>query len=318
MRQGSLLLLLSADMKRIVHRKLPDGSFRNVQPFHVSMEGLEKVVLCRDEDDYDVLIKILCICARRKNVIIVVYAAVSNHSHVAVLAASQEHADAFGQEVKRMYSMWFSRRYGEQRTLQKMDVKAICLDTEWYVRNALAYILRNALDNGCNVNEYRWSGYRAMFGNDHKELTGSRSVAKLSKQERRTIMHTGDKLDNVDWRLDKDGHLVPSSFCDHEYLEQAFENEQAFFLKTIGGQNAAEMKLKLVDNPRKMLTDSEFYKVVNEIAERWFQMDLGRLSVQQKTRMIPYLRRTMRTTIPQLARTMGLSREMISETLGKR
>ena len=279
------------------------------------MEGLEKVVLCRDDDDYDVLIKILCVCAQRKNVIIVVYAAVSNHSHIAVLAASQEHADAFGQEVKRMYSMWFSRRYGEQRVLQKMDIKAICLDTDWYVRNALAYILRNAMDNGYNVNEYRWSGYRAMFGKDHKELTDSRSVARLSKQERRSIMHTGDKLDNVDWRLDMDGHLIPSSFCDHDYLEQAFENEQTFFLKTIGGQNAAEMKLKLVDNPRKMLNDSEFHKVVNETAERWFQTSLGHLSLNQKTRLIPYIRRTMRTTIPQLARTFGLERNTVTEIL---
>ena len=305
-------------MKRIVHRKLPDGSFRNVQSYHVSMEGMEKVVLCRDDADYDALVKILCICARRKNVIIVVYAVVSNHCHAAVLAASQEAADSFGQEAKRMYSMWFSRRYGEQGTLQKMDVKAIVLDSEWYVRNALAYILRNALDNGCNVNEYRWSGYRAMFGKDGKEMASGRMVSGLTKQECRMLMHTGDKLHDVGWRIDAEGQLIPSSFCDHEYLEQAFEHDQAFFLKTIGGQNAAELKVKLIDNPRMRLSDSEFYKVVNETAERWFQTDLSRLSIQQKARLLPYLRRTMRTSIPQLARTLGISRDRIEEMLGKR
>ena len=84
-------------MRRIVHRKLPDGNFRNVQPYHVSMEGMKTAVLCRDDDDYDALVKIICVCARRKNVIIVVYAVVSNHCHAAVLAASQEAADSFGQ-----------------------------------------------------------------------------------------------------------------------------------------------------------------------------------------------------------------------------
>lgn len=304
-------------MKRIAHRKLPDGSFRNVQPFHVSMEGLEKVVLCRDDQDYDAFVKILCVCARRKNVIIIVYAVVSNHCHTAVLAVSQEDADAFGQEAKRMFSMWFSRRYGEHRALQKMDVKAICLDNDWYVRNALAYILRNALDNGCNVNEYKWSGYRAMFGKDEREMASSRPIAQLTKKERRSIMHTGDRLEDVRWRIDDSGQLLPSSICDHEYLEQAFENDQAFFLKTIGGQNPAEMKLKLIEGPRTILVDSEFYKAVNETAERWFQTDLSRLSIQQKVRMIPYLHRTMRTTIPQLARTMGLSRIQISRALGQ-
>lgn len=305
-------------MRRIVHRKLPDGNFRNVQPYHVSMEGMKTAVLCRDDDDYDALVKIICVCARRKNVIIVVYAVVSNHCHAAVLAASQEAADSFGQEAKRMYSMWFSRRYGELRTLQKMDVKAICLDTDWYVRHALAYILRNALDNGCNVNEYRWSGYRAMFGKDTLALTSGRLVAALTKQERRKYMHTGDKLDNITWRIDAEGRLIPSSFCDHEYLEQAFENDQAFFLKTIGGQNPAEMKLKLVDGPRTILSDNEFYKLANETSERWFHTDLSKLSIQQKIRLLPYLRRTHRTTVPQLARTLGLNRDKITEVLGKK
>ena len=302
-------------MKRIVHRKLPDGRFRNVQPFHVSMEGLQKTILCRDDRDYDAMVKILCVCARRKNVLIIVYAVVSNHCHTAVLAVSQEAAEDFGQEVKRMYSMWFSRRYGEQRQMQRMDVKALSLDSDWYVRNALAYILRNALDNGCNVNEYPWSGYRAMFRNKDRDMASGRPVSGLTKQERRNLMHTGDRLDDVSWLLDTEGQLVPSSICDHDYLEQAFENDQVFFMKTIGGQNAAEMKLKLIDNPRKMRPDSEFYKEVHETVLRWFQTDLSLLSLNQKVRIIPYIHRTMHTSIPQLARTFGLDRNMVANVL---
>ncbi|MBQ1623274.1 MAG: hypothetical protein II097_01790, partial [Bacteroidales bacterium] len=82
-------------MRRIVSRKLPDGSIRHVQPFHISMEGLEKTILCRDEQDYDAMVKILCVCARRRNVLIIVYAVVSNHSHVAVLATGHSEAFAF-------------------------------------------------------------------------------------------------------------------------------------------------------------------------------------------------------------------------------
>ena len=40
-------------MQRIVSRVLPSGSTCNVQPYHVCLEGLEKAVLCRDEEDYD-------------------------------------------------------------------------------------------------------------------------------------------------------------------------------------------------------------------------------------------------------------------------
>ena len=115
-------------MRRIINQELPDGSIRQVQPFHISLEGLKTAVLCRDERDYDAMVKILCIAARRKNVIVIIYAVVSNHCHLAVLATSQEDAYACGQEIKKMYGMWFNRRYSEKAIMKGVDVKAILLD----------------------------------------------------------------------------------------------------------------------------------------------------------------------------------------------
>lgn len=180
-------------MRRIVQRTLPDGTIGNVQPFHICLEGLEKAVLCRDDKDYDAFVKIICLAARRKNVIVVIYTVVSNHSHATVLALCQEDADSYGEEVKKMASMWVSGRYGERKLLRGTDIKAPCLDSDWYVRNALAYVPRNALDNGCNVNEYRWSGYRAMFrGRIPPGAPGPvRKVAEMTRREHRALFHYG-------------------------------------------------------------------------------------------------------------------------------
>ena len=300
-------------MKRTVLRRLPDGSGAYVSPFHISMKGLEKLILFRDDSDYDAMVKILCVCAMRKNVIIIIYAVVSNHCHIAVLAKTQEDAQKYGLEAKRMYSMWFSGKYHMSGVMVKVDIKAIPLDNDWYVRNALAYIPRNALDNGCNINEYEWSGFSAMFRQN--DCSGAIAVKSLSKKEKRTMMHTGDKLDDVPWLLDKSGHLIPSSFCDHSYLEQAFNNDLTYFLRVIGGQNSSDLTFRLVDGPRTMLTDGEFIKLVTEISNRWFQSDLQELSLEQKIKLLPYVYRTMKTTIPQLARTFSLSRCEIEHIL---
>ena len=281
------------------------------------MEGLERTILCRDEEDYDAMVKILCVSARRKNVVLVIYAVVSNHCHAVVLARYQQDADDYGEEVKRMAAMWFSRKYGESGVLKGTDVKAICLDSDWYVRSALAYVPRNALDNGCNVNEYPWSGYRAMFSQDVSKRVSARQVSSLPRDEMRRIMHTGDKLKDVPWLLDDSGRLIPSSICDSAYLEQAFGNDQSFFLRTIGSLNPAEMNQKLIDNPRKRLTDSEFYKHTAAVSLRWFKAELSRLSLEQKARLIPYISRTMKTSVPQLARTFGLDRGVIRKMLGR-
>lgn len=274
---------------------------------------MERLILFRDDDDYDAMVKIMCVCAKRKNVIIIIYAVVSNHCHVAVLANTQEEAYEYGQEIKRIYSMWFSGKYGHEKSLLGVDIKAMALDSDWYVRNALAYIPRNALDNGCNVNEYKWSGFSAMFR--ERNSTGATPVKTLKKQQKRETMHTGDRLDDVPWLLDKDGSLIPYSFCDYTYLEQAFNNNLSFFLKTIGGQNSSEMSWKLVDGPRTMLTDTDFLNSANELSVNWFQIGLPCLSVEKKIRLILYMYRTSKTTVAQLSRTFGISRSEIERIL---
>ena len=304
-------------MNRTVLRQMPDGSVRYAQPYHVSMEGQKTVVLCRDDEDYDAMVKIICVCARRENVIVIIYAVVSNHSHVAILAICQEDADAFSEEIKKMYSMWFSRKYGRTGIMRTVDVKALLLDSDWYTRNALAYVPRNALDNGCNVDEYPWSGYKAMFSTAPYASPSARKIADMTKIERRDVMHTGDKLADVRWLVDDNGRLIPKSFCDFEYLEQAFEHDQAYFLKTIGGQNSAEMRHKLVEAPRHMLTDNEFLKIAEETSQRWFSSPIDQISIDRKNRLIPYLFRTVKTTVPQLSRSFGLPREEVSHILAR-
>ena len=301
-------------MRRIVVRALPDGSVLPVYPFHVCIKGLETTVLCRDDEDYDAMVKVICVSARRCNVIVVIYAVVSNHCHVAVLAVSQEDADKYGKDLKKVYSMWFSRKYEERNILSRIETKAIFLDSDWYVRNALAYIPRNALDNSCNVNEYKWSGYRAMFAGENTEQTAKR-VSKLNARERKAIMHTGDKLDRVPWLLDNENHLIPSSFCDHTYLEQAFNNNQSFFLKTIGTLNTAELSYNLEERPYKMVGDTEFQKSVEEISQRWFSKPISALSIEQKNKLVPYVSHIMKTTPKQLCRVFEVSPERMESML---
>lgn len=300
-------------MKRLVERVMPDGYRRLVSPFHMSMKGLENAVLCRDDEDYGVMVKYIAICARRKNVITIIYAVVSNHAHVAVLAESQKEADDFGRELKRIYSMWFSRKYKERGILQRIDARAVPLENEFHIRNALAYIPRNAQDNGCSPHDYKWSGFKAMF---RKENTPGRPVRLMSTRDWEDLMHTGDSLKDVSWRLDSHDDIIPDSFCDSLYLEQAFNGDPSFFYRTIGSVNPAEMNELLVEGPRRMLPDTELYCIASDLCRQWFKQDLNTLPYGKKSRILSYLWRTRKTTTGQQARVLGLSRESVQEALG--
>lgn len=301
-------------MERSVVRKMPDGRTKRVEPYHVCLKGLETAVLCRDEEDYDVMVKVLAVCAWRNNVIIISYSAVSNHTHTAALAVKWDDAQAFGEDCKKVYSMYFQRKYGEEGILRRVKVKALWLDNPFHLRNTLAYIPRNALDNGGDITDYPWSGHLAMF---RSEPPAGRPVSSLTKRERRKLLHTGESLKGVPWQLDGKGRLIPYSICDHAYLEQVFNGDPAYYLKTIGGVNVAEMHFRLEEKPYVPQTDTEFYKTVNDLCSNWFGADLTVLSLERKIRIIPYIYRTSRTTIPQLARIFGLDRSRIASILGK-
>ena len=295
---------------KAVIREMPDGRICRVFPFHISFEGLERNIICRDDEDCDRMVKVLAVCSIRKNVIIIIYAVVSNHAHVAVLAERYEDAYAYGEEVKRTYSLMFRHKYGEAATLRKTDICVQTLDTDWYLRNALAYIPRNAYDNGAqNIADYKWTGFRAFFRHS-KKAEGS-PVAKMSRREWRRLFHTGDNLGRVMWLIDSNNELIPASFCDTGYLEKAFANDEAFFYKCVGAVNTAEMTQKLVSSPRILKSDAEFLKEVKELSVRWFNTDIRDLPQSKKTRLLPYVFKTMKTTVPQLARVFGMDRDFI-------
>ena len=116
----------------------------------------------------------------------------------------------------------------------------------------------------------------------------------------------------------RDNRLVPASCCDWEYLESAFNHDEAFFLKTIGTVNPAEMEQKLLHNLKERQTDSAFLVTVEDLSGRWFQKTPTNLTLEQKTRLLPYLYRSYRTTVGQLARCLREDPQTIERIIRKR
>ena len=300
--------------ERIVTRQLPDRTIGKVLPFHISLEGMESVLLCRDAEDYDTMIKYFHVCTWVNNVLVIIDIAMSNHGHASILAKDYYSADRAGQLFKKNYSQYLSWKYGEKRTLNRASVNVQYLHSDWYVRNTLAYIPRNALDVGVSVDEYPWSSYRAMFSTAPRDPF-SRKVSSLSRRDKESLLHTHADLRGVPWLLDRQGRLDPASACDRQYLESAFNHDQAFFLKTIGTVNCAEMHQKLVSGPRRWHKDDEFHLILADTADRWFHKRIPELTLEMKSRMIPYFYRSYKTSATQLARCLRLEVRQVEEIL---
>ncbi len=303
--------------QRIVTRTLPDGSTRKVYPFHISLEGMESITLCRDEEDYGHLEKCFYIACWMCNCLPIIGIVMSNHGHLALLAVNMAIAQKVGELIKKRHSQYLSWKYNEKSIMRRTDINVQYLDNEWYVRNALAYIPRNALDTGCRIEDYRWSGYRGMFVNG-KCPVNTRKVSEMSRREREALFRSHEDLSHVPWLVNRDGFVEPVSACDYPYLESAFNNDPAFFLKTIGLLNPSEMEQKLVLNGRQRHSDTELLAIISNLAEKWYKRTVQNLTPEMKARLIPYLDRSYRTSVPQLARCMQLPRDTVSQLLPKR
>lgn len=298
--------------------ELSDGKIVRMYPFHISMEGMESRILCRNDEDYDVFIKTLVLSTHKKLSSVVVYCVVSNHAHYILLTHSYFTALEIANEVKRIYSMYLTNKYSEKKVLKGIDVNVILIDSDRYLRNAIAYDIRNALDNGANnVNEYEWSSFRSIFCNGKIQVP-ARYVNSLSKREKRYIMRSHQKMDDVMWQINPSNALEPASICDWKYVEGAFLNDHSFFMRSIGTVNSAEMKQKLIDNFKERKSDQEMIKCVDDISCIWYNNHLNSLPIEKKARLLPYIYRTYRTTPNQLARIFEISREKVFSLLNKK
>lgn len=295
-------------------RTLQDGRTVAMYPFHISMEGLESQILCRDDSDYDYYVKNIFVCSLRCNIIVIMYAVVSNHAHIAVLAMCHEDARKYGEEVKRIYGMYLSKKYGIH-ALESTDVDVQSLYSDQYVRNTLAYIVRNALDNSDSIRNYKWTGFRGTFRKEPPP--GCRPVNSLRVREVRNIFHSHQNLKSVSWLINENNELEPWGACDRWYLEDAFFNDEAYFMKLIGSVNMAEMEEKLVIAPRNMVKDNELLIIANETAEKWFSKPVSSLSVERKISLVTFLSHTQHTTIPQLARVIGLPKDKVTAIISR-
>lgn len=296
--------------ERVVSRMLPDGSTRKVYPFHISLEGMESVLLCRDNEDYDQLEKAFYLSAYKNNSLVITHIAMSNHGHLGLLAPSMETALLVGENIKKHHSQYISWKYNEPGILSRSHVDIQYLDSDWYVRHALAYIPRNANDTGYRIEDYPWSGYRGLFM-EGKSPLACRRVSSLSRREREALFRTHLDLSCVPWLINAQGSIEPASACDWRYLESAFDNDQAFFLKMIGSVNVAEMQQKLQMNKRVRHTDAEMLAIIANLADKFCHRSIPDLTPDMKARILPYLYRGYRTSIPQLARCLQMSREVV-------
>ena len=148
--------------------------------YHLCTEGLSETVMFRDNEDYVTGINYLAVCQIALNqtalnqiapnqiapnqIEIIAFCLMSNHLHI---VAKGENAilKKFIISFKRRYSMWLARKYNEHKILHRTAFTIKEIGSTEYLKQVIAYVLRNPIAAGINVSpfQYKWSSASCYF-----------------------------------------------------------------------------------------------------------------------------------------------------------
>lgn len=284
-------------------------------PYHICTKGQEDRIVFHDDDDFRAAQNSIAVCSRRSGVSVLAFCLLHTHFHIVILAESRIDAGKFAESLKISNSRHLTAKYGESlRLFRNVDVNVIPIETRRYLRDCIAYVLKNSLDLGVPVDVYKWSSFRSLFRGG--ACSGETSpVNTMNYREIRKAFGTSDNLREVPWRINHEGVVEPVSFCEWKTVEDIFCNDISFFLRCLGLVDNKVMKEKLVNNPLRSWTTEDLLVEINDTSHRRYDRDARGLTYPQKIQVLKSVHYSTGATAAQLARCLNLKREFVEEVL---
>ena len=293
---------------------LYDGNF-----YHICTEGLEQVVLLKDEEDYRVAWNYLALSAWRTDVVIVAFVLMSNHIHELLACRDRAQAEKCIKLFKQLLSTYLRNKYAFRKIMHCSDDSICLIDSIQYLRNCIAYIFRNPVSAKLctRPEEYRWSSYHYSFQEDCTTGLGI-AVSALGFTSKRKLLHTGMDLCECHYRLDDTGCISLKSLLRGDIVARAFRYSGKSLLYHLGCCNDARMEYELVYRPLMTVTDVDMYDIVTKyISNRFPARSVSELTTSEKCSILKQVFFVGRTNVPQLSRIFGLPRELIRKILSQ-
>lgn len=290
--------------------------------YHLCTEGLKETVMFRDNEDYVTGINYLAVCQIALNQIasihiapkkieIIAFCLMSNHLHI---VAKGENAilKKFIISFKRRYSMWLARKYNEHKILHRTAFTIKEIDSTEYLKQVIAYVLRNPIAAGINVSpfQYKWSSASCYFRQkgigskkDQTGLTGN-GIRRIFKT--RTLIFDGINI--------IDGGMADlMSFVKFTEVEAIFKTSRAL-MYFMSKDNDNEIELEMNTLKKVSYNDSTVINAIRQICEKKFQTSqINALGIHEKCSLVKYMKKNFNSSPKQIARILSLRLQTIAQ-----
>lgn len=300
-------------MNEINLKEVYDGNF-----YHVCTDGMEQITLLKDDEDFKVAWNYLALSAWRAGVQVVAFILMSNHVHELLACRNMSQADKAIKLFKKLLSTYLRRKYSVSQILHETNDSISLIGTEQYMKNCIAYILRNAVcAKICfKPEDYKWSSYACCFSAERKRSFVP--VSELGFTQKRNMLRTGMDLSDCPFEIDENGIIVLESFVRFDIVETVYRNSGKSFLYYLGCCNDVKMEYELDCQPLMHISDQEMsLSIARYVVNRFHGKELPELTSAEKCSILKPIFFSHKTSIPQLSRIMGLPRKLVHRILSK-
>lgn len=274
----------------------------------VTTDHLTDRIWFRDEEDFKAGMNIVAILSNMTGLGIIAFILMSNHVHF-VLGCDREQVDIFITRFKKMYSQYYSKKYGSCELLRdnKVDIRQIFIRDESFEK-AVAYVLMNcvAAKICLHASEYPWGTGGCYF--NPTPASGIR-IGDLSGRARMKMLKSKISVPE-DYIVNERGYVHPSCYVPVRFVESVFRtpNRMSYFLN-----NSSKAK-RVKEAPS--FKDQLIGAAIQDLLVTLFKKrSLDELDRQQKSELFRQIKFRFSADPAQIARVCGESYEKVCDLL---
>lgn len=146
-------------MTHVPKLKIPGAAY------HVMARGNRKIPIFHDDRDRRRFDRIVADVAAKRGVEILAESQMTNHFHK-VLIVPRGNVSAFMQDLNSRFAKYINRRYKEVGHLFQGPFRRVIIENDIHLVTEISYVLMNPVAAGMvqNVDEWKWSSYKATMG----------------------------------------------------------------------------------------------------------------------------------------------------------
>ena len=130
------------------------------------------------------------------------------------------------------------------------------------------------------------------------------------------MLRTRMNLDDCPYYVDAEGNITLDSFVKSQIVHHAFNWSGRLFLFHLGCCNDSQMEYELISRPMMRSNDHDLLFAVEEyVSQRFKGKSISVLTTSEKCSILKRLFYEYKSSVPQLSRVLGLSRNLVRKVL---